>query len=489
MRNPARHRSLLVGPLALAAAAALPAQNPDSRSVFAGAATAITVDGGLGALAQDATTLVHRPGFSQTAPVTMPAVPNAPDLRAILTLHGAPPGLDIDDFSSGRDDLLLDHDGVLEVPNDLWSVWSFSMAPTAAGQPGSRIALEASTGNVGSALFTWILPGSNLPAELIGVTERSHSYRDLGLNTPNPNVDGIDLPLLLGVDMGLATVGPNLAIEPGWGALLPTTKRIFFTVSHATRNLVPASWWGSTLPSGATILSVRTSSLTAGWAQPSVFRSYSQLGLGQNEDIDALAVDLARQKVLFSCVGNARDQLLYYDMITDGGAPHTVVKTDGTPVSDAVGKLQTDDIDAVCTLDPHLGDLGDLPVGGHAFGSTCGAPRSGLLGLPRMSGSAYRRYEAGSIRFQTFLSGWPATGPTPSLAFCFMTTGNNLDPVLISGVHVRDTSEAIVGDPQTATIAVPAALALTSQPVTFRWFTLDWNTGALDEAWPVQVWL
>lgn len=489
MRNPARPLPLLLAAVACAAAATLPAQNPDSRSVLAGAAAAVTVDGGLGGGAADGTTLVHRNGFSLAPPLTMPAIANAPDLRAIVTLHGAPAGLDIDDFSTGRDDVLLDHDGVLEVPPDLWSVWSFSLTSGAVGQPNSRIALEAANGRVGSALFSYILPGSNLPGDLVGVTERSHSQQELGLGAASVEVDGIDFPVLFGVDQGLATNGQNLAIEPNWGTLLPTTRRIFFTVSHATRDLVPPAWWGTTSRSGATILQTRTTATAPGWTQPSVFLSYAQLGLGQDEDIDALAVDLAREKVLFSCVGNARDQLLYYDMITDGGAPHTVVKPDGNPVSGEVGKLQTDDIDAVCTLDPHLGDTGQLPVGGDAFGSTCGAPRHGLLGLPSMSGSAYRRFEGSVIRYQTFMVGWPATGPTVSLAFCFLTSGDNIDPVLIGSVHLRDPGEAIVGDPQTETIAVPATLALTSLPVTFRWFTFDWNTAALDEAWPVQVWL
>lgn len=486
------HRTAMIfsaGAATLAALGNLTAQN-QSRGLLAGAATAVLVDGGLGG-ANDAETQFHRNGFLQAPPQTFPALPSSPDLAGILQAHGAPPGIDVDDISTGRDEVLVDTSGVLQVPTFRWSVWSFSLKNGAVGLPGSAIAAEAASGSVGSALFSWVLPGSNLPPQVVGVTERSHSRRDLGLGGVNPEVDGIDFPLALGLDQGLALAGGAVAVEPGFAPLIGFPQAIYFTVSSATAPLVPAAWWGGTPPSGATIFVTLKSSPAGGWSPPFVFRPYFDLGLAQSEDIDALAYDAANEKLLFSTTGTSRDQFLFEYLGTDGAAvPTPVTTTSGTPVSTTVGKAQNDDVDAVCTLDPQLTTFGGLPPGGDDFGSSVGAPRQGLLGVPTISGSAYRRYQGGLVRFDTFLVGWPPNaGPAPGLAAAFLTTGNNFDPLLIGGVHVRNPGNPNPGDPQTETVVVPAAISLTGADVTFRWIAIDGTTGELAEAWPARAFL
>jgi hypothetical protein len=304
---------------------------------------------------------------------------------------------------------------------------------------------------------------------------------------------------MLGLDQQLAVPGPPflaVGVEPGFLPLIQTPQgfpqRIYFTVSHATRLLVPTGspgWWTATQRSGATILCTSRFTPTAPWSQPQVFLSYADLGLAQNEDIDPLAYDAANNRILFSVVGNAHDQFLTVDLCDDGPpVPTTVVKTDGTPVSQSVGTAQNDEVDAVCTLDPQR------PTGGPPalddFGNSVGAPRPGLLGVPTISGSAFRRYQGGQVFFDTFMVGWPPTaGEAPGFAAAFLTTFNNLDPVLIGGIHVRNTANVQPGDPQTESVLLPPALRLTSTPVTFRWFALDFATAELAEAWPVQVYL
>lgn len=475
--------------------ATLTAQNNESRGLLAGAATTMLVDGGNAGMA-DSETLVHPNGFGLAAPTTFPGTFGAPSLAQVFAMHGNPTGIDVDAFSTGRDDLLINDQAELEVPSQNWSVWSFSLRDGAIGKPGSRIAEEAANGEVAGALFSYVLPGSNLPSEVVDVTERSHSRKELGLDT-NSELDGIDFPLILGRDQGMNLVGPGVGIEPGFVPLLPIPETMYFSVTDASKNNVPSSWWTTlggvtTAPSGASILCCFRSAIGAPWTAPRVYMPYFELGLTVNEDLDALAIDRVRENVLYSVEGTARDQFLfYYFGTTDGAAPPaTPVKAGGQPVSDKVGKAGIDDVDAVCTLDPVIGSIGAPPPGGDDFGSSCGAPQPGLLGTPEISGSAYRRYENGTIHVDTFMVGWPPiAGQAPGFAAAFLTVGNGLVLLPIGGIHVRDTNNQIPGDPQTETFVLPATLALTNFDCTVRWVALDFATGELAEAWPARMFL
>ncbi|HEX5050747.1 MAG TPA: hypothetical protein VFZ65_03145 [Planctomycetota bacterium] len=488
---------------AAALSAVLPGQVArDSRGPLAGAATSVLVEGGVVA-GHDAQTRVHRNGFTMAPTLPMPGVISAPDLEAIFLAQMAPAGIHVDDISTGRDDVLVDSNGVIDVPPSSWGVWSFSLRNGAIGvpamgtTPASRIAVQAAQGSVGAALFSWILPGSNLPMQVVNRVERSHSREELGLpTTGSAEVDSIDFPLVLGLDQGLAVSGTSIVREPGFNGLISNPQAIYFTVSHGTRGLVPLPWWNylgtPTLASGATILVVLKSSPGGPWTTPHVFKPYYTLGLLRDEDIDALAYDEVREKLLYSTVGTMHDQFLFADFSTDGAAiaQPVMMPNGGGHASDAIGKAQTDDVDAICTLDPTIGTIGGPPPGGDDFGSSVGTPRPGLLGVPTLGGSAYRRFQGGVVRFDTFLVGWPPNaGIAPGFAVAFLTSGNNLDPLLIGGIKLRNTANALNGDPQSETVVVPPALVLTGQRFTFRWFALDAATGELAEAWPVQVYL
>jgi hypothetical protein len=461
-----------------------------SGGVLTGSAASISV-AGTGS-ATDGTSTFHGNGFGGLAPQLFPATNAAsPDLRRVLQQFGAVSALDLDDYSSGMDDILVDENGVLAIEPWLWSVWSFSLRQGAQGEVGSRIQQEAQSGNVASALFSFVLPGSALPSEVVGVVERSHSGDELGVPGASVELDGVDQPLVLGTDQGLAAGTNGILEEPGMGPLRQSPPTLLFTVSDSTKGLVPTSWWGGTQPSGATIFYVQWLPFGA-WTPPSVFASYADLGLDVDEDIDALAVDLTSEKVLYSTTGTARDQFLFGDLSSDLTQPLPVLRTSGEILSGSIGKASGDDIDAICTLDPALEFVNLMPPNGDLFGSSCGAPRDGVLGtVPELSGSAYRRYSGASAQtfFETFLVGWPsASGATPSLALCFLTTGDNIDPVIVD-VQVRDTSNATNGDPRTAAIGVPPSLSLLGDRFTLRWFNLEWSTAAITEAWPVQIFL
>ena len=497
----ARTVFLVVVPLVLAPGLLAQANN-ESRGPLAGAATAVLVQNGLVA-SGDAQTRVHRNGFDGSPTLPLPASPGGHDLLRVFQQWNGPLTIHVDDISSGRDDVPVDATGLIALPPQAWSVLSFSLRTGATGLPASgtnppsRIAREALLGDIGAALFSWVMPGSNLPPQQVGRVERSHSGRELGLPALGLEVDAVDFPIMLGRDQG-----GLLGREPGFVPLIAAPESIYFTVSHATRDQVPAFWWGpgtiTTLRSGATIF-VTSRTTSGGWGQPTVFKHYYELGLLQNEDIDGLAYDEVRQTLLFSCVGTTRDQFLFLDNVTDGGPPapiplRTTVQTPNgpvqTPVSTQVGKGQNDDVDAVCTLDPGILTNNLPPSGGDDFGSSCGAPRPGLLGVPTVHASAFRRFQAGQVFYDTWMVGWPpVAGPAPGFAALFVTVGNNPTLIPAGPILLRDSTPTMPGDPQSYALVVPPAFALSNTVLTFRWVALDFATAELAEAWPVQVFL
>ncbi|MCU0864042.1 MAG: hypothetical protein MUC36_09635 [Planctomycetes bacterium] len=489
-------RSVSSVSFALAAMVALPAQGPESRGLLAGAPVAVLVR----SATDDAQVRVRRNGFQLLATPPLPPSPLAPDLRQILVLHNAPPDLEVDDLSLGRDEVLVNASGFITVPPNSWGVLSFSLKQGATGVPGSRIAVEAAAGSVGAALFSWVLPSNVLPPQVIGRVERSHSRQEFGL-PPGSDIDGIDIPLMLGRDQGNL-----LGREPGFAALIAAPERIYFTVSHAARFGVPDLWWGpgplAALRSGATIFVTERTSPTAPWLRPRVFQHYYELGLLQHEDIDGLAYDEVADKLLFSCVRSTtapiRDEFLFLDMITDGPVVPEPVKTmvptpQGpvpVPVSQQIGKGQNDDVDGICALDPQILTNNLPPPAGDDFGSSGGAPRPGLLGVPTVQASAFRRFQGGQVFFDSIMLGWPPlTGPAPGFAALFVTIGN--DPTLLPAgpILLRNPTPAVPGDPQQYSLLVPPPFPLSNTVLTFRWVALDFATAELAEAWPVQVYL
>ena len=121
--------------LALVGFPSLSSAQTHSAGPLLGASVAIAVDGGAGANA-DARTLIHPNGF-HSGLQQFPSGPGQPDLQAILAQHGAA-NLDIDDISSGRDDIMVDPNGFTQAPLQGWGIFTFSFHPGAQGSAGSR---------------------------------------------------------------------------------------------------------------------------------------------------------------------------------------------------------------------------------------------------------------------------------------------------------------------------------------------------------------
>lgn len=455
-----------------------------SAGPLVGSTLALAVDGGANNSA-DATTHVHRNGFG--GPLRQFTAPAAPDLQAILALHGAP-SLDIDDISTGRDDIMVDSNGVTRVPPFGWGLFSFSFRNGAIGAPGSRLAAEPAADR-GSAVFTWVLPGSLIPTPLIATVERSHGRAELAV-PPGGDVDALDLPLVLGMDQTTLA-----GTEPGFQALLPAQSEIYFTVANASLGQVPAAWWNvpgiPNLPSGATILVTRRPPTGGMWLPPTVYKVFFELGLLQTDDIDALALDATNDTLIFSCAGNAYDQLLYIDVGTDGmPTPVPVKDPSNAPVSSATGSAGNDDIDAVCTLDPRIRSGIFTP---DDFGASCGTPRHAYqpnLYPVGVSASAFRRYSSGQSHYDTWMIGWPPnTGQGPGWAILAITLGDTLSPAITAAIYPRFPANPVSGDPRRYTQTIPVSYALSGLPLTFRWFAADAAGTEISQAYPIKVFL
>ncbi len=461
--------------LALVLASALPAQN-GSRGIFAGVPTVLSVDGDP---SLPPGTMLFKPnGFTmaQPAPFAPPGQPSF-DLRTILQAHGAPADLDVDDLSMGEDWILCDDQtGRILVPQNRWGAITFSVTRGSAGAPGSRIAAESAAGR-GAAVFSYVLPGSLLPAPFVDAVERAHDAAELGLGAlPGPEVDALDHLL------------PIFALEPGMRAMLPAVPELYFTIASADVGRVPATWWGGSTPSGATVFLMRWSS-TGGWSPPRVWKLYREFGLVAAQDIDGLAIDLLNQRVLFSTRTPTVNPIRFLYYGNDQAIPTDYKKPDGTPVSTGIGLVTNDDVDAICSMDPSIRSRGGRP---NAFFFLCGTPRAGALSpVPPLHGSAFRGYDPNgpAMVMDSWCIGFPpGTGQGPGFAALLLTFGDAQAPVFsVSPVLPRNPNNPVVGDPVHYGWRIPLNLSLLDTRVTLRWFAVDAGFTELAEAWPVQV--
>lgn len=461
----------LLAALSLAAAAA--AQN-SSSGMFPGIPAAIGVAPGGGFSPMQMLFKDH--GFQSAAPSVQPGF----DLQMVLQQFNGPATLVVDDFSLGLDWVLADDNtGQVHVPATQWAAVTFSVTAASVGAPGSKIAAEAaSRGGVGGDLFSYVLPGSALPAAAVGSVDRVHDSSEMGL-AASADVSALD------------HFAPMHTLEPALRAMLPNVT-IFFTVPNSSVALVPGFWWSNSptsaaaIRSGATILAV--SRFGATWRPPQPFMTWRDLGLQQGDDIDGLAVDLEDQRILFSLrQPTTRSQLMFLYYGTDQAVPVPYTEPGGaSQVSTSVGVVQTDDIDAICSMDPSVRQHGGTP---NAFYYFMGYWRSQVLPpTPSIGASAFRDYIGGNTVYTTYMYGYPPlTGPGPGVAALFLTFGNSLVIYPLGGLQLRSPAPLFVGDPKRYGLTVPAVLSLTGVDVTFRWFAADAGATELAEAWPVRV--
>jgi hypothetical protein len=470
-------RYLILLVLALSTGTAL-AQCPESHGMFAGLATALSHDRDLRVPLGASTVYVKRQGFLGVAPSAPFAPAGQPDfdLDRMFRLCSATALPDVDALSIGQDWVLADDTtGEVQVPPNRWAALTVSVTRKSRGAPGSRLARElANSDGAAADVFSYILKGSALPPEVISVTERALDSREIDLGRGDQrNVDALDhLIPLYGLDPGAV------------GATLPPNPTVYFSVTTASLRDVPATWFGNTPPSGATIL--QATWVRGQWTCPRPYKTFRDLGLAETEDLDGLAVDLLNQRLLFSTTTRTRDPILFLDCKQDMMIPVPYVEG-GVPVSTKIGLIEDDDVDGICAMDPSLRSRGNAP---NPLFHAIGSPRPRLLPPSGpVSASAFRDYQGGVLRVCSHVVGWPpVTGVGPGLAVAFLSLDFMPNPWLFVGQFARTpVNPPFCGDPHQVCLAIPAVLSLTGRYVDFHWFVADSALTNLGEAHPIRM--
>ena len=399
------------------------------------------------------------PGFSLFPALTwMPRGPGLPDYTASAILQGATPAPDIDAFSCGLDWVLSDPMGTVDVPPGNWGALTFSVTSDTVGErnPNGRfgaIYAESTQGNAAADIFSYILPGSALPPDVLDIAQRAIDNIEIPISTATGDIDAHDV-----------FVDLLWQQNPEWASLLPAlmqVPRAFFSVSPATVSDVPIAWWAGTTPSAATIFCSEWTGTS--WTTPVPFIVFSQLGLPASANIDAAAVDFERQRLLFSTDDPFLDPILYaqdfpqvcgLSSATLTVFPYTVdssqVSTDfPIGVSVRIGLILRDNVDALCALDP-----GGDPI----LQRLIGRPNDQLTNPtnpPLLAGAVYRTSNnTGGSNLTMLMSGWPQPGRNQGLIVAWVAPGG--PPFFLAiDLRPRDPLNKFDGDPHMFEIPLP----------------------------------
>ncbi|MFO1053459.1 MAG: hypothetical protein U1F36_14700 [Planctomycetota bacterium] len=423
----------------------------------------------------------HKPvGFAPGNPGAWSGPPGSPRFdfaAAVQSCSGwLTPLPDIDAVSLGRDWILADPaTGRVPALTGRWGGLTFSVTPGTNGRPGTALHDESNgrRNAVGGDLFSFILPGSAMPAALVGTTERVFDSREIDTGAVAQDIDAVDhFMALFDSEPWIAPTGPL-----HW----------YFSLSQATLGNVHPFVWNGTTPSGATIFEMTLQS-NLSWSCPQIWKTYAELGLAATDDIDALAIDEVNQFVLFSTRGTAVDPLMFVSVATDVPIPVPYSDQQGVPISDDIGLINDDDIDAVCAIDPSVrGSAGGL--NGMAFAMGTPRPKQFPLPFADLDSSAFRVATPGPAdsSYVTFVKGWPATGAGPGIAALFWSLADQPATLVPVVVLNRPLLSPICGAPTSYQIPVPDLLATRGVQVDLRWFVADSALTSIHEAWPIQV--
>lgn len=455
-----------------------------SEGPLAGVAHAMSVASGTsgpsGSLAVDEVYLKSW-GFVPAAPSTWTPLPGPPrpDFRASSILAGASPRPDLDACSIGLDWIISSGNGEVYAPAPAWAALTFSVTratvgePPTAGRTWGRLWDETRTAvpdGAAADLFSYVLPGSALPAEWVDVTQRAQDSTELNAFAPNTpgNIDAHDVFMPL-----YQLDGPVLA-------LLPAEPRFYFSVTPATVALVPVAWWKGTTPSAATILACQWSATTQTWSVPQPFLTYAQLSLAGGDDLDALAVDEARRFLLFSTTSALPDPVMFANWSSAVPAVSIYrMAVTGEPITRRIGLGSSGDVDAICSIDP-----GPFQF---AFGRPF-APIPGVPHSPFVDASAFRANSQQGPYLHACLTGWPQrSGIGPGFAVLFVHPPGQLNPILQLVSFPRTLTSPWGGDPRQTNQLLRLPPVPLGFDVDLLWGVANQALNDLDTTLPVRI--
>ncbi len=298
-----------------------------------------------------------------------------------------------DAFSIGQDviNATPPNSGVsfIDVPPMGWGAIAFSVSRATKGEPGSVMFDQyLKPDGTGGDIYSFTLPGSTFasgvaPCYPTDTAQLAQDSPSIGL------FDGTSQGEMTYLDL---YVPAYMAGSPARD-FVPDQPVAFFSVrdedAHprdGSPSLVPAGWFDDGSPqSGATILMTRWIMGVGGgfWTTPKVHLNYDELGLQEDDDIDALAVSQAQCLALFSIVntgGGLAEQLQVVkwgcgSAWAGGGVEVGEYRDQSTmePVARSMDIEADGEIDGLCTIDPSDQELGSCgpyygwPTGKSAF--------------------------------------------------------------------------------------------------------------------------
>jgi len=426
--------------------------------------------------------------------------PLVPDLTILPWLVAPAIAIDVDAMSLGLDWILADATGNATLPGaNQWGGLSFSVTPQTVGLPNSQIRYEQATSTAAGDIFTYVLPGSDLPGKWVDNTVRSHDPLETGIG-PVPNIDAHDL--FLGVLLREVPDAIGTPLVPG--------ITFYFSVSAATTALVPAAWLTGFAPdaantpvavaaaSGADIFATTWIPGTQTWSPPQLAYPRTWLDLTANDDLDAFALDLTHgaDKVLFSTtvplpvpanfeavryVAPQAAAASFAYRLPTGIKVMSRMGLEPVPVPAPLPPLVVDDVSAICALDPglfsHTNTVSTTSAIASLFPllpSALGFPVNQTVDLSLPTARIGTTFEPTLIG-----SAAPLTGPAPAFVIFW------LDPSIPSPLHIDVAVQmpgTFPGDPFQYSLAIPGSPTLVGLSLTMSWWS--WGAGVTDMAWP-----
>ncbi len=415
------------------------------------------------------------PDFSPNSLIFAPACLVGPGFRTLVN---------VDAFSIGVDQIFVDPaSGTADMTPPQWDALHFSVTQGTSGAAGSRVADETA-GSEGAAgdLFTYVVPGSARGwAMVVDIVYRALDSGEIALGGPVPDIDGYDFFLYE------YQLPPNCRTAP-----LPLQPTFYFSVDNASLPFIHPTWWAGTSPSGATILQTSWTGLS--WTCPQPFVTFAQLGLAQDEDIDAIAIDRDRAGATHTMILSTdtsivpRNPLLAVDISAIAAPTLPVfvytVEVDGVtgPVSSRLGLEGADDIDAVCLVDPATERMGmpqpPFPIPLPLTGTT--------------NATAFGDCDAAGNRIvRTFISG-DTCSPGGTVSALFLNIGPS------GFFHVANWARPANGflgnpwpldppPPMPPIFVIPNPPVLSGFVVDLWWISGEIQCGMVDSAPPVQI--
>ena len=314
---------------------------------FAGTSGLLAVDQQTGLAA--GRLLTKGPGYFVTNPIERPPIPGAPDFRAQSMLQGLQTVLQIDAFSIGMDWIVSNDSGECTGPEGRWAVLLFSVTRGTVGTGGGPVDRESNGSVDGAAgdLFCYEFQRDTIASQNLDNVTKALDSTDILIHPTagTSNMTAYDYFASLYTQ-------PDLLEKP------PKAPMAYFSVTGGiggTAASLPIGWCGGNAlnRSGATVFKTTWRPGLNSWSTPSVYIAWGDLGLGQGDDVDALAVDTshhANEYVLFSTTNPGIDRIRFHNRGT--GYVGTYRYAGGGQTIESRLGILTGDVDALCAADP-----------------------------------------------------------------------------------------------------------------------------------------